>query len=256
MKNILLIIFLLAAMTLMAQTSHVEPGVYCWNDLKVEKQETQDVRPILEGASCDLEILKVDAFTIPPGVMRDINYAQEFVETLMIIKEGTLDVRLGDDYKNLGPRSVVMIMPGDAFQYQNTGTVPTTFYLLTFQFRQPADAARADSSGGSFMIDYEDLEFEPHDKGGLRNYYHRSTAMFDYAEMHVTTLNPQIKSHEPHTHGAAEFVLMISGNTQMQIGDTIYKATAGDLYYMESDNSHAIQNIGDEPCMYYAFQWE
>ncbi|MFC1569806.1 cupin domain-containing protein [bacterium] len=254
-KN-LFVILLFCSLTLMAQNSHVESGVYPWNDLKIEKQGTQDMRKILEGNTTNLDILKAEALTISPGFIRDMDSVNEMAEILIIIKEGKVDIRLGEAHKNLGAGSVVMIMPGDVFQYQNTGTVPATFYLLTFKAKNSMNTNRADSSGGSFMVDFNDLEFKPHDQGGLRNYYHRSTAMFNEAEMHVTTLNPHIKSHEPHTHGGAEFVLMISGNTKMQIDDKFYKATAGDLYYLESNISHAIQNIGDQPCLYYAFQWE
>ncbi|MCK0147595.1 hypothetical protein MWU78_18215 [Arenibacter sp. F26102] len=56
-----------------------------------------------------------------------------------------------------------------------------------------------------------------HDKGGVRNYFHRPTAMCAYYEMHVTTLNPDIKSHEPHTHYATEIVLVFNGQTEMEM---------------------------------------
>jgi len=75
-------------------------------------------------------------------------------------------------------------------------------------------------------------------------------------EMHVTTLNVGIKSHEPHTHRAEEIVLMINGNTEMEIGNGLYKGTDGDLYFLGSNIPHAIKNIGTEPCMYFAIQWE
>ena len=106
------------------------------------------------------------------------------------------------------------------------------------------------------MIDFNELEFKPHDKGGIRNYYRRATSMFDYADVHVATLNANVKSHEPHIHSAAEIVLMISGNAVMQIGNDFYQGTAGDLFYLESDVPHAIQNNGDESCMYFAVQWK
>ena len=69
--------------------------------------------------------------------------------------------------------------------------------------------------------------------------------MLEYYDIHVTNLNAGIKSHEPHTHHATEIVLIIKGNTQMEIGDNIYKGKAGDIYFLASEIPHAIENIGD-----------
>ena len=75
-------------------------------------------------------------------------------------------------------------------------------------------------------------------------------------EMHVTQLDRKIASHEPHTHNASEIILMIEGKSEMTIDGKIYQGTKGDLFLMKSNEPHAISNIGDTPCRYYAFQWE
>ncbi len=74
--------------------------------------------------------------------------------------------------------------------------------------------------------------------------------------MHVTTLKEGVRSHDPHTHRAEEIVLMIAGNTEMQIGEKFYKGTTGDFYYLGSNVLHAIKNVDTKPCMYFAFQFE
>jgi (S)-ureidoglycine aminohydrolase len=98
--------------------------------------------------------------------------------------------------------------------------------------------------------------YPPHDKGGIRRYFDRATAACSRFEMHVTTLKPGIRSHEPHTHRAAEIVLMIRGNTELQIGDGLYQGADGAVYFMASEIPHAIRNTGDTRCSYFAFQWE
>ena len=108
----------------------------------------------------------------------------------------------------------------------------------------------------SQIIDYVKIEFTPHDKGGIRRYFDRKSAMSERLEMHATTLNPGITSHEPHTHVPAEIVIMITGNTEMIIGDGLFKGEAGDIYFLGSNIPHGIRNIGDEQCMYLAFQFE
>ena len=58
------------------------------------------------------------------------------------------------------------------------------------------------------------------------------------------------------SHGAAEIVLMISGDTEMEIGNQFYKAYDGDVYFLESEIPHAIENLDENQAMYFAFQWE
>lgn len=250
MKKQFIISCLFLAAALIAGTNHVPSGVYLY-----DQSDSRQIRPMLEGATSHLDLLKVDTCTLPPGMKQDIAAEENQVETLLIIKEGQLNVRLNDKQKDLESGSVVMVMPGESYGYENKGSSSAVFYVIQYQAPE-IQTARADSAGGSFMVDFNDLTFKPHDKGGIRNYYDRPTALFSKAEMHVTTLNPGIKSHEPHIHPAAEFILMISGNTRMQIGENFYEATAGDLYYVESEIPHGIQNLGDEACMYFAFQWE
>ena len=75
-------------------------------------------------------------------------------------------------------------------------------------------------------------------------------------EMHLTTLNGKIKSHEPHTHAAEENVLVVKGDTEMQIEQTHQKADVVDLIYLSSNILHAIENKGfDRPCIF-VFQWQ
>ncbi len=127
---------------------------------------------------------------------------------------------------------------------------------MKYETNTPADIQRGAGTDGSFMIDWNDIVFKPHDKGGIRNYFKQSTSMFQRFEMHVTTLNPGLKSHEPHTHKAAEIVLMIDGSADMQIDKTHQKAEKGDLIFLKSNIPHALNNIGKNACMYFAFQWE
>jgi (S)-ureidoglycine aminohydrolase len=75
-------------------------------------------------------------------------------------------------------------------------------------------------------------------------------------EMHVTTLNEGIKSHEPHTHRAEEIVLVLENKTEMQIGEKFFKGGEGDVYFLGSNVPHAIRNDGKGTCTYFAFQFE
>ena len=176
-------------------------------------------------------------------------------EQIFIVKEGKLKVTVNDTTKTIGPNSVAIVLPGDRGTIQSASP-QATYYTMRYRSKQAMHLGRGKKDGGSVIIDFNALEYREHNKGGRRNYFHRATAMCPYYEMHVTTLNSGIKSHEPHTHAAAEIILVVEGDTEMEIGNQLVQAQAGDLYFIASEVPHAIKNVGDSPCMYFAYQWE
>ena len=176
-------------------------------------------------------------------------------ERIVIVKEGELQVSVNKKKKTIGANSVMVLLPGDKGSITCAST-DATYYTMVYRSKRPMDQRRGKKDGGSFIIDFDDLKFKEHDKGGIRNYFHRATAMCPYYEMHVTNLNAGIKSHEPHTHKASEIILMIKGDTEMEIGNEKYTAQEGDFYFASGNIPHAIKNVGSEQCMYFAFQWE
>lgn len=176
-------------------------------------------------------------------------------EQIFIIKEGEVNVNLKGRKKSIGKNSVVVLLPGDRATIASQ-TPEAIYYTMNYVSRQKMDTRRGKKDGGSAIIDFDALEFREHDKGGIRNYFHRATAMCPYYEMHVTNLNPGIKSHEPHIHRASEIILMIEGESEMEVGNEIFNANAGDVYFVSSKVPHAIRNTGEKQCMYFAFQWE
>ncbi len=241
-----LILTLIAGFILSGLRHHVvESRVYTTDELTG--------KTTLHGETVHLKELSFDLNTLSKA--GTLNLKSEAYETLLIVKEGELEISGNSKTSTVGPGSVALILPGDIFALKaNVGEV--SFYKMEYISKKPMDLERGKEAGGSFVIDFDELEFNPHGRGGIRNYFNRSTAMMEYFEMHVTNLNGLIKSHEPHTHGTAEIVLMIKGNTEMEIGDGFYQGTVGDVYFLGSDVPHAIENKDAEQCMYFAFQWE
>lgn len=253
MKKLVLFFTLLLSSLALSQQDSVLSKVYKWNDLKDEKTNEYVKRQILEGRTTDEESLNIYALTIEPE--KSLNEKSNN-ETLIIIKEGEVKVSLKDESTVLVPGSTVLVMSGDEYEIENAGNDAATFYLFLYKSKYAVDIDRGINAGGSFITDWNDLEFQPHDKGGIRQYFNRPTSMEKRFDIHVTTLNSGIKSHEPHTHRSAEIVLMINGSSEMEIGEGLYKGTDGDLYFIGSNVPHAIKNIGAESCMYFAIQWE
>lgn len=239
-----------------------ESLTWLWSDV-IKKKVTEgiyalpdspDKKVMMSGKTAHFSEMtfQLESLTPANGARKLINPK---LEQILIIKEGELEVGLGGETKTLGPNSVVFLLPGE------TGTVAcrsskASYYTMLYASDQSPDLERGRKSGGSFAINFNDLEYREHSKGGRRDFFHRSTAMCNYYEMHVTNLNPGIKSHEPHVHGAAEIILVIDGETEMEIGNGIYHAKEGDIYFLPSYTPHGIRNIGDKQCRYFAFQWE
>ncbi len=197
--------------------------------------------------------MDLESMSIPPSKMIEVTSKEK--EQMFIIKEGELTVWYGKKTKTLGPNSVFLLLPGDNGKIQ-AGSSKAVFYKVSYSSKKPQDSKRGKKAGGSFTIDFKDLEYKKHDRGGIRNYFRKSTTMCPYYEMHVTNLNPGIKSHDPHTHNASEFIIIIDGETEMEIGNSTYKAKPGDIYFAPANVPHAIRNYGTKQAMYFAYQWE
>ncbi len=253
MKNIFALLFLVPVAAL-SQADSVLSGVYKWKEPATDQKKISST-VLIEGKVHDFEWLQLTANKISKANKKTEWLVPANEEQLVIIKSGKLQVQLGDSSFTLSPNSVAVLMPGEKVTWSTKE--PCTFYLMKYRGKSTVDGDRIIKTGGSFVKVWESIPYKPNSNGGgRRDYYDRSTTMQRKFEMHVTTLKEGIKSHEPHTHHAEELVLMVEGNTEMQIGDQFYKGRSGDIYYLGTKVLHAIRNEGTKPCKYFAFQIE
>ncbi len=234
-----------------------------WNQKSTVSPKLKLKKPIrvkngkfMDGETTHMENFEIHTTMLKPGMAPHGSHVHSDSEEIVFVKEGQLKVTINDDSKVIGPGSVALIMAGDEHGLENGGNTNATYYIIKYKSKQPLNAERGKLAGGSQIIDYDDIKFTPHDKGGIRRYFDRKSAESERIEMHATTLNPHLKSHDPHTHLPAEIIVMMKGNTEMVIGDGNYKGEAGDIFFLGSNIPHGIQNIGDEQCQYLAFQFE
>jgi (S)-ureidoglycine aminohydrolase len=242
---------------LVVAVSHdpINSRVYDWRQ-PAETNKDINSAVLFEGSAFDMEWLQMNANALTASNRKIEMMVPQNEEDLYIIKKGTLGVTLKDSSFSLSPGSVLVVMPGENFSIRNTQTNSCDYYVMKYRAKLPADKERAGKAGGSLAKEWRQITFKPHDKGGIRNYFERPTAMMKRLEIHVTTLNGELKSHDPHTHRAEEIVLMIEGNTEMQIGEKFYKGREGSIFFLGSNISHAIRNEGTKPCTYFAIQFE
>jgi (S)-ureidoglycine aminohydrolase len=252
------IIFSLAVVLLPAvcvgQLADISSKKYSWANPTVTSGHNIMTSVIFEGAGHDMEFIQMSANAITPSGKKTSGAVPVNEEHLLIMKSGTLNMGMGDSTWSIGKGSIALLIPGQKYFVQNATRDSCTFYLMKYRSRLPINPSVTKS--GSFVKDWKKVVFRSHDRGGIRNYFEKTTPMSKRFEMHVTTLKEGIKSHEPHTHPAEEIVLVIENKTEMQIGNQFYKGGAGDIYYLGSNMPHAIQNVGKGTCTYFAFQFE
>ncbi len=256
MKAIFLLISVIFLYGITIKTDKVESKVYSFSDARIEKTSSGEKRQLIDGETTHLENFEIHTTTLNPGKVPHGSHIHTDSEEIVFIKEGKLEITINNTSKEVGPGSVALIMPNDEHGIENKGDIPATYYIIRYKSKKAMDTERGRIAGGSVLLDWNDIKFQPHDKGGIRRFFDRKSAMSERIEMHVTSLNPAIKSHEPHTHSPAEIVIMMDGTTEMEIGDGMYQGKTGDIYFLGSNIPHAIRNTGDKQCMYLAFQWE
>ena len=254
------IVFVLVTRSAGAQA--INSGVYKWADAPITKKAGSEQRILLEGFTVDFRRFKIHATTLPAHQAPHPAHHHPD-EELIIIKEGQLTVTIAGKTKTLGAGSIALMMPGDEHGFDNKSDAPATYYVMRYESKEASDSARGQKAGGSFWVDWNDVAFQASTKGGIRRMFDRTTAMIKRFEMHVTTLNEGLWSHPPHTHRAAEILLLIDGTAQESIDGTLHPATVGDLIFLESNVPHAIQNTSrtapadrKTSCTYFAFQFE
>ena len=175
-------------------------------------------------------------------------------ELFFIIKEGPVEVILNNVSSLLDKGSVVFVLPGDEVIFINHRKDHAEIYQMQMHANEK-NIQRGVQAGASFAMDWNEMVFKPHDKGGVRQLFDRKTVMLNRFDIHITTLHPGFKSHDPHTHVNEEIILMIDGVGEMQLGDKKAKITNGGAAWVESLIPHNITNIAKRPATYFAIQW-
>lgn len=230
----------------------VESKAYNWNDLPPTKDENRIRRQYLDGRTTLIKNLEIHTSTVEAGEAPHPPHTHDDQEELVIVKEGSLKATIKDQSKVLGPGSVIYIMPREEHGFVNAGKTPCTYYIIKLK---TGTILPSDKTPTSFMTDWNDMKFVPHDKGGRRNVVDKRTVLFERFEMHVTTLNAGLSSHDPHTHLAEEIILMKEGNAEMNVGERKVKVSEGGLVFLDSKISHNLTNADGKAVTYFAFQW-
>jgi XRE family transcriptional regulator, regulator of sulfur utilization len=119
-----------------------------------------------------------------------------------------------------------------------------------------ASAQTSPARLGPAVFDWARMEAKTTDVGALRSLVRQPTATLDELEMHVTTLNPGLASHPPHTHPNEELVIVRDGTVEVLNGGTWKRLGPGSVIFNASNSPHALRNVGATPATYHVINWK
>ncbi len=249
-----LLMVILSFFTIINKGDNLESTVHNWNSLKIEPTKTGERRQIVDGETMAFEHLEIHVTTLTPGKAPHGSQTHRDFEELIIVKEGKIKLTIGTEEKILGPGSIALAMIGDEHGISNAGDTNASYYIFKWRTHDFKNSSNIDHSS-SLMLDWNDFEFKKTTKGARRHVLRQPTGMLQELEMHVTTLNEGMKSHDQHTHVDEEIILVLKGQVEELIDDQPHKAEAGSLIFLNSNVPHGIRNIGNGPCEYFAIRW-
>jgi quercetin dioxygenase-like cupin family protein len=134
--------------------------------------------------------------------------------------------------------------------------VPACLALIPPVKGQTPAPAAPPAQLGSTVFAWESLKANPTDVGERRNVADLPTATLVRLESHITTLNPGLLSHPPHTHANEEIVVLRDGTLEAIANGKSQSVSPGSLIFFASNEPHGVHNPGDKPATYFVFAFE
>jgi XRE family transcriptional regulator, regulator of sulfur utilization len=107
----------------------------------------------------------------------------------------------------------------------------------------------------SSIFKWDDMQAKPTASGVKREVLKAPVATLDQLQLHVTTVGPHQKAHEPHKHPEEELIIVKEGMIDaMQNGETT-RVGPGSVIFEASNELHGLINAGDMPATYYVIKW-
>lgn len=232
----------------------IPSAIYAWGHSPPAGHTDYQEQTLLEGTTRDFSHLTVQAVTLPAS--QPAQPAQQFdEEAILIVKAGAVTLTLGGKRKTLGPGSVVMIMPGDEYQVENKAAQPLSYYLIRYTSNQMPDVDLYRLVGESFWVDRQEVVSTADHQGDDQLMFTCATVMSSRVVMQVTTLDPGARSLPPHTHRAAELLLILDHPVQAYIDGSVKRAQPGDVVFVESDVPHRIEPTLQKRSTYVSLQF-
>lgn len=223
----------------------IPSNVYGYNPESGINHTNYEERTLAEGSTRDFSHVIVQVFTLPAN-KPSLPVQQFDEEAVVVVKEGELTVTLGGKRKTLSPGGMVLLMPGDDFQIDNKAAQPLTYYQMRYTSNEMPDLDVYRLLGGSFWLDRQEL---------TANQTTYGTVMSSRVTMQITTIDAQAAAQAPHTHRAAELVIVLDHPVQAHVAGQYKEAQPGDVIFIESETPHSIRARGQRGSTCFTFQF-
>lgn len=256
MKRILIsILSVFSVLIFISAVSTLNSGVYEWQKLIPKKTGSGSVRGILKSPTRSLGMFEINAITLNTGKFIKEYKVKEGSDELLIIKDGEAVLSINGKAQDLEKGSVVVVSQGDRVMIKNSQSEVLTYYSILFQSKNTSVSSQGIKQVPPFIKEWSSLEFKPSATGGRRDVMRQPTSALKELEMHISTLNAGLPSHNAHAHPDEELIMVKSGNVEETIAGTPYLLGPGSLIFVTNDDNHGIRNAGQGPCEYYAIRW-
>ncbi|MDQ5978171.1 MAG: hypothetical protein QG602_1145 [Verrucomicrobiota bacterium] len=108
---------------------------------------------------------------------------------------------------------------------------------------------------GSTIFTWEGFTAKPTAVGERREVARLPSATLREFQSHISTLNPGLASHPPHTHPQEELIILREGELDVHINGTNTRVGPGSVFFFASNDPHAVRNAGDKPATYFVFNF-
>jgi XRE family transcriptional regulator, regulator of sulfur utilization len=107
------------------------PTVFKWDDMKVTKTSTGEVRSLVKQPTATVDELEMHITTLNPGVMshpphRHVN------EELIIMDTGECETLSDGKWIKVGPGDVIFNASNSLHGFRNIGTTPATYHVINW----------------------------------------------------------------------------------------------------------------------------
>jgi mannose-6-phosphate isomerase-like protein (cupin superfamily) len=119
-----------------------------WSDARSIPRDGGEMRMFFQAPTSTLLHIGLRAMTLPPGGSpHPTRPHSRGMETVLIVKEGTLEVQIDQDRQQLEEGSAVFLQPNQWHSLRNPGNEPVTFYELDWVPPGMAGEALMDDRG-------------------------------------------------------------------------------------------------------------
>lgn len=115
-----------------AQKTVMQSSAFDWTAIEAKPTNVGFVRQFFRTPTATLDELELHVTTLNPGLDSHPPHKHPN-EELVIIREGTVEVLVKDQWKRVGPGSVVFNASNQMHALRNVGNTPATYHVINWR---------------------------------------------------------------------------------------------------------------------------